>query len=296
MKIQTDAANVLQRASAQLKSGLLKEKPLWYDIIAKYPPTSTNDLIKKSHVYEGKSDPRNNSIIYKYPNSSSSSTNKSGGGVSSTILFKTRPLNKELKSKNHNIHKLPKLKFIEDSLRKIFYQQHPWELSRPKNLIDNDNGNNNEKCDWSHMLQLYKPLDGESVVQRTLWLLKNNDIKKLSMMEAYDKARFEFYKLRMQEEMESHVSKEESSMYGSVFTSTTVNWNLFKEQEYINDWTIIAKERTQVIEANMNKSSAPIGSVVEEEKSQSSLFEDLLLNDNLQSEIEQPEQPEQQQP
>ena len=34
----------------------------------------------------------------------------------------------------------------------------------------------------------------------------------------------------------------------------------------------------------MNKSSAPIGSVVEEEKSQSSLFEDLLLNDNLQSE------------
>ena len=46
MKIQTDAANVLQRASAQLKSGLLKEKPLWYDIIAKYPPTSTNDLIK----------------------------------------------------------------------------------------------------------------------------------------------------------------------------------------------------------------------------------------------------------
>lgn len=286
MKIQTDAANVLQRASAQLKSGLLKEKPLWYDIIAKYPPTSTNDLIKKSHVYEGKSDPRNNSIIYKYPNSNNKNNN---------VLFKTRPLNKELKSKNHNIHKLPKLKFIEDSLRKIFYQQHPWELSRPKNLIDNGNGNNNEKCDWSHMLQLYKPLDGESVVQRTLWLLKNNTTKGLTMVEAYDKARFEFYKLRMSEEMESHVAKEESTMYGSVFTSTTVNWNLSKEQEYINDWTIIAKERTQVIEANMNKSSAPIGSVVEEEKSQSSLFEDLLLNDNLQSEPEAEQSGQQQQ-
>ena len=73
------------------------------------------------------------------------------------------------------------------------------------------------------MLQLYKPLDGESVVQRTLWLLKNNTTKGLTMVEAYDKARFEFYKLRMSEEMESHVAKEESTMYGSVFTSTTVN-------------------------------------------------------------------------
>ena len=71
--------------------------------------------------------------------------------------------------------------------------------------------------------------------------------------------------------------------------------NLSKEQEYINDWTIIAKERTQVIEANMNKSSAPIGSVVEEEKSQSSLFEDLLLNDNLQSEPEVEQSGQQQQ-
>lgn len=145
------------------------------------------------------------------------------------------------------------------------------------------------------MLQLHKPLDGESVVQRTLWLLKNNTTKGLTMVEAYDKARFEFYKLRMSEEMESHVAKEESTMYGSVFTSTTVNWNLSKEQEYINDWTIIAKERTQVIEANMNKSSAPIGSVVEEEKSQSSLFEDLLLNDNLQSEPEVEQSGQQQQ-
>lgn len=265
MKIQTEATNVLQRASANLRSGLLKDKPVWFDVVAKYPPT--HNLIKVAHMKESSEQEGKD-----FRKKAVSINNK----ANTNNLYKTRESSLESKSRNNQVHRIPKLRFIEDSLRKIFYKQHPWELSRPKNLIENS-GNEIEKCNWSHMLQLNKPLDGESVVQRTLWLFKNES-NNLTPFEAYDKARFEFYKLRMIEEMESHVSKEESTMYGGIFNNTNIKWNLSKEQEFIDIWTQIAEEKTQIMEANMNRSSAPVGSMVEEEKSKTSLFEDLLLS------------------
>lgn len=275
MKIQTEASNVLQRASANLRAGLLREKPVWFDVVSKYPPN--HNFIKVAHMNESNTKDLRKKAVSIQKNSSSSSSQQ---------VYKTRQSTLESTSRNNQVHRVPKLRFVEDSLRKIFYKQHPWELARPKNLIENS-GEENNKCDWSHMLQLYKPLDGESVVQRTLWLMKNES--NLTPFEAYDKARFEFYKLRMSEEMESHVAKEESSMYGGIIGSTNVNWNLSKEQEYIDIWTQIAEERTQVMEANMNRSSAPVGSMVEEEKSKTSLFEDLLLSNNASQSKPKPE-------
>lgn len=149
------------------------------------------------------------------------------------------------------------MEFLEDQLRDVFYHQHPWEFSRPKTLIENE-GNESNQCDWSHMLQLYKPLDGESVVQRTLWLLQDSKKtgKTMSLFEAYDQARFEFYRLRMEEEMSSTVSKEESTMYGAIYPSTNLDWGIKKEQEYIDAWTKVAGEKTKVRDANKDGRTA----------------------------------------
>lgn len=246
MKIQRSATNVLERTSQYLKAGVLKEKPAWFNVVGANPPST--DLTKKPKKFELKDqeeDPRN-SLFKK---------NEATG------FYKTSPDKRDRSQKHNSISRVPKLKFLEDELRNVFYQQHPWELSRPKTLIETS-GDEYKKCDWSRMLQLYKPLDGESVVQRTLWLLQDGKEKgtNISLFEAYDQARFEFYRHRMQEEMSSAVSKEESTLYGAVFASTNIGWGVKREQEHVDSWAKVASEKTKIRNANKDgKASSSIG-------------------------------------
>lgn len=219
MKIQNHTQKIIERTSSFLKSGVIKQKPAWYDVVAAHPPAT--DLTKNAKIlgYSQYKDP----MELKRPN-------------------QTRVKNKKLDSSK--IHAIPKIKLFEDQLRNYFYAKHPWEFSRPKILVENE-GNEIEKCDWSHLLQLNKPLDGESVVQRTLWLIKN---EKLSLNEAYDKSRFEFYNIRMREELQSLNAKEEGMMYGSLFSQDNLSKGVALEQEFIDDWAKLASEQTQIFQ------------------------------------------------
>lgn len=238
MKIQNQATQVLERTSSYLKSGLLRNKPAWFDVVANHPPATDLTRIPKTIKNSSYNDP-----------------------ILKVLDGKTRLTDKQLANKNNSIHRVPKLKFVEDELRDLFYKKHPWEFSRPKVLIESD-GNDNTKCNWSHMIQLNKPLDGESVVQRTMWLLNNTG---KDLFESYDQARFEFYKLRMEEEMQSAVSKEESQMFGGIYSETNLELGIEQEQVYIDDWAHLASERTKVKRANA--SSRKSDSTQEAEKS-----------------------------
>ncbi|CUM67115.1 uncharacterized protein PRCAT00004804001 [Priceomyces carsonii] len=242
MKIQTKAAAVLERTSHYLKAGVLREKPAWFDVVGSHPPLT--DLTKKPKLFETsaqKEDP-SSSLFEK---------------ISHNGTYKTRADRYDKKQKNNSVSRVPKLQFLEDQLRDVFYHQHPWEFSRPKTLIEND-ALEYSKCDWSHMLQFYKPLDGESVVQRTLWLLKDSKVsgKDMSLFEAYDFARFEFYRHRMEEEIGSAVAREESTMYGAIYPSTYMDWGLKQEQKHIDAWTKTAGEKTRIKHANRDGRAA----------------------------------------
>lgn len=242
MKIQTKAAGVLERTSHYLKAGVIRNKPSWYNAVAAVPPAV--DLTKKPINLQQRQAADPASQLY---------SNQNG-------IFKTRANKTERKQKNNAVSRIPKLEFLEDQLRDVFYHQHPWELARPKVLVENS-GDDMSKCDWSHMLQLSKPLDGESVVQRTLHLLqeaKSSGLGK-TLFEAYDQARFEFYQLRMAEEMESAVAREELTMFGAIYSSTNMDWGLKQEQEFIDVWVKIGEERTKVREASRSKTSASVG-------------------------------------
>lgn len=64
MKIQTEASNVLQRASANLRAGLLREKPVWFDVVSKYPPN--HNFIKVAHMNESNTkDLRKKQLVFK---------------------------------------------------------------------------------------------------------------------------------------------------------------------------------------------------------------------------------------
>lgn len=253
MKIQHKASAVLERTSDYLKSRVLQQKPAWYDIVGANPPAV--DLSKRAKALHAKTqaqDPRE-----------ALHTRTDG-------VFKTRSSGEDRKQKNNSIALIPKLQFVEDQLRDVFYHQHPWEFARPKTLVENS-GNEQDKCDWSRLLQFNRPLDGESVVQRTLWLLKaaKEAGEPKTLFDAYDQARFEFYKLRMAEEMNSAVSKEESSMFGAIYPSTNLQWGLQKEQEVIDVWAKVAEVQTKVKEAGKNKGAASASMGVSDTKESS---------------------------
>jgi len=48
----------------------------------------------------------------------------------------------------------------EQHFRRMFYKQHPWELARPRILVEED-GADHVKQDWSRIEQVGKALDGE---------------------------------------------------------------------------------------------------------------------------------------
>jgi small subunit ribosomal protein S23 len=50
--------------------------------------------------------------------------------------------------------------YPEDKLRKEFFGDHPWELARPKTLLE-DSGNDAKYWSWDKIEQVGKPLDGE---------------------------------------------------------------------------------------------------------------------------------------
>jgi small subunit ribosomal protein S23 len=52
------------------------------------------------------------------------------------------------------------VRYEEDGLRSTFFGDHPWELARPKIIVE-DSGNDSKHWNWRNIEQLNKALDGE---------------------------------------------------------------------------------------------------------------------------------------
>lgn len=55
------------------------------------------------------------------------------------------------------------IKFEEDKMRRAFFRDHPWELARPRVVVESS-GKDFERYDWSRIQQPGKQLDGERYV------------------------------------------------------------------------------------------------------------------------------------
>lgn len=227
MKIQTNAVNILERTSSYLQAGLLKKTPAWYDVVAKVQPVKK---FNREPILKNPSTGHNRTEFRDFPDT-----------VNMRGLYKTRYNVVDKKVATNILYKPPKLTYLEDRLRQLFYEQHPWELSRPKIVIENELGT---EYDWSHILQLGKPLDGESVVQRSMYLVKSKACD--NIIDAYNEARFEFYRLRMQQELDEQVAQEEAEMFGSIFESSALDYGIAQEQRVIDQWKKKAIKETEI--------------------------------------------------
>lgn len=81
-------------------------------------------------------------------------------------LVRSQPLQHQEKPRRTKTRKPSKLfqpqriVYEEDTLRKEFYGDHPWELARPRVVLEND-GRDAERKDWSLVSQPDRPVDGE---------------------------------------------------------------------------------------------------------------------------------------
>jgi hypothetical protein len=81
------------------------------------------------------------------------------------ILVRTQPVRlgprgKTLKCKASKIFQPVRLIYPEDRLRKAFFADHPWELARPRMVLEDD-AKDGQRRDWASIIQESKPLDGE---------------------------------------------------------------------------------------------------------------------------------------
>lgn len=77
-----------------------------------------------------------------------------------TLPIRHRTPNPKAK-KPKNLFRPQRINYLEDALRTTFYKDHPWELARPRIILELD-GKDHQRCDWSKGLQQPGiPLTGE---------------------------------------------------------------------------------------------------------------------------------------
>ncbi|KAK9468186.1 mitochondrial ribosomal protein S25 [Lipomyces arxii] len=193
MKPQKEVVTILKRTSKLLASGTMHGEPAWFKALLATPPSTDFTQILSTRP----------------------AVNGAGKKLSVAERFKPQ-----------------ELVYPEDEIRKLFYEQHPWELSRPRILIERD-ALDFRRQDWSKLQQLYQQVDGESVVQRTMWIAENEGLDK---MEAYNKARKEFYKIRSKEAIENQTLVEEAKMVGGAFAKSHIEKGIELEKKALNRW------------------------------------------------------------
>jgi small subunit ribosomal protein S23 len=68
-----------------------------------------------------------------------------------TVALRHRAAGKKA-TKPRNLYRPQQITYPEDSLRSTFYKDHPWELARPRNIVETD-GRDAQRYDWSRGLR-----------------------------------------------------------------------------------------------------------------------------------------------
>ncbi|KAI0900558.1 mitochondrial ribosomal protein S25 [Annulohypoxylon nitens] len=193
------------------------QKPVWYEVLESIPPSEI--LIRPLPPQHQKPNPR---------------------ARKASRLFQPQPITYE-----------------EDGLRKTFYRDHPWELARPRMVLEMD-GKDARRRDWSRgIMQPGMPLSGECVIQRQMWMMDN--IQGITREQAYDKARQEFYALRQEEEVERRIAKEEAQMVGAYFGKTLNKVSMDLEDDQYDRWTRWASKQIEAVQAERNAAYTTFG-------------------------------------
>ena len=226
-KLNLTALRVRRRALADLESNRHKFPPVWIDVVTDVLPAQI--LTRQRPIQHVETQIRTKTIA-------------EGRVEEVTLLPKRR---KPKSTKPSKLFSPVELKYEEDHLRKQFFQDHPWELARPRTLLEN-NGNQHKHSNYSKgIAQPHLKLSAESAIQRQLHLLQT--VPDITTEQAYDLARREFYALRRAEAVKKRIAREEAMHMGATPERGVLEWGMEVEDNAYNDWERYAEN--QIIES-----------------------------------------------
>ncbi len=115
-------ARVYQAATDLMATGRLARKPHWYDAVGGVTPAQS--LVRTQPIpHQQRKNPK--------------------GTKKASKLFQPQ-----------------KITYEEDTLRREFYKDHPWELARPRTILE-DSGADSYNADWSQMRQTHMAVNSE---------------------------------------------------------------------------------------------------------------------------------------
>ncbi|KAI7901487.1 mitochondrial ribosomal protein S25 [Cokeromyces recurvatus] len=189
MAFRAPPIQLAKHVSNLMKGKLITKTPVWLPVVQAFPPGP--------------------SIV----RSQNSEVNVSGQTeMEQTMFAKPQPTQSLRHSQKHLRTRPPRPRAIvypEDKLRKQFYKDHPFELARPKVLVEPELGIN--RTDFSKlMLDGMHPsqIDGEAVIKYQLYLMVH---EKMPERKAYAKATSEFYEIRAKQEEEEREARAKMS-------------------------------------------------------------------------------------
>lgn len=206
-RINLTPLRVRRRALANLETRRTATRPVWLDIVGDIPP---------AQIFIRSQPQQHPSPVLRQNRDRSTSHQKLRSRTPSKLF---QPV---------------EIRYPEDELRERFYSDHPWELARPRVILEQDQTTGNDVGGSKGVQQRGRPTTGEDVVQRQLHLLQENP--EWDIAQAYDTARKEFYEVRRQEDIQRRIAAEEAEATGAHFGPSILQWSMQIENKQYDDW------------------------------------------------------------
>ena len=226
-RINLTPLRVRQRALQNLESRRTNVRPLWLEVVGDIPP---------AQIYvreQPQMHPLTKVRTKRLPPPPDASPSLEDRDLPTRVEVEvTKP--KKVKKRASKLFQPVQIRYEEDDLRRQFFNDHPWELARPRIVLETD-GRDTERQDWSKRLEEQRYVaDGEAAVQRQLHLLQN--VPDITVSEAYDVARKEFYNVRFVEETRRRVAAEEAQAVDAQFGTSMLQVGVQLENKHYDGW------------------------------------------------------------
>jgi small subunit ribosomal protein S23 len=247
-RLNLTSLQLRRRALANLETERTRFLPVWVDVLADIPPAQI--MTRQQPIQHPLTKIRARTI--------SPPSDSDAQLPPRTIIEVTTKKPTHSKRKASRVFQPVPIRYEEDELRKQFYSDHPWELARPRVVLETS-GDNSSHRDYSRNVRSPNaPLNGESVVQRQLHLLHN--VPNITDSQAYDIARKEFYAHRLREDIERRVAVEEAEAVGAVFGPSVNDRSIALENKMCDDWERWSR---QTVMDSMARNAAFAGRMVD---------------------------------
>ena len=260
-RINLTPLNVRRRALANLETRRTTTRPVWLDVVGDIPPAQIFIRSQpQTHPLTG---------LRQKPDKPHISLSSTLNWVEPNKQVKPPVLKR--KRKASKLFQPVEIRYEEDKLRTRFFSDHPWELARPRVVLEQD-GKEERDIDWSKGVQQPgRPITGEDVVQRQLQLIRTEP--QITIDQAYDKARKEFYDIRRQEDIERRIAAEEAEHAGAYFGPPIMQWSMQIENKQYDDWEEWSR-KTVVEQMQRNAAFAGDTTNVEDDLSEDAVEDD----------------------